>query len=93
MNTDERHCVALRLRVRREHAGGCLEQLAEELCDAVIGIPDAEGLFEVWLDAGSRGDALQQVYNAIARSHADDMVVFALDPNLADHWLEDGDTT
>jgi hypothetical protein len=90
---DERHCVALRLRVKRAHSGGCLEALADELEGAVIGIPDAEGLFEVWLDAGSRGDALQRVHNAIARSHADDMVLFALDPNLADHWLEDGDTT
>jgi hypothetical protein len=90
---DERHCVALRLRVKREHADGCLESLAGDLDGAVIGIPDAEGLFEVWLEAGSRGDALQRVWNAIARCRADDMIVFALDPNLADHWLEDGDTT
>jgi hypothetical protein len=89
----ERQAVALRLRVRREHSGGCLEDLRTELPDAVIGVPDVEGLFEVWLDSDSRGDALQRVWNAIARCHADDMIVFALDPNLADHWLEDGDTT
>jgi hypothetical protein len=89
----ERHTVGLRLRVLPEHAGGCIEAIGDELPGATVGEPDAAGLFDVELVAGSRGDALQQVWNAIARCRADDVVVFALDPNLADHWLQDGDTT
>jgi hypothetical protein len=90
----ERHAVELRLRVRREHAGGCVDAIRERLPDeATVGEPDETGLFEVSLDAGSRGTALELVWNAITRCGADDEVVFALDPNLADHWLMDGDTT
>ena len=89
----ERHSVELRLRVKPEYSNHCLEHLEAELPDAEVGTPDEHGLFQVELDAFSRGDALSQVWSAIVAAGADDDVVFALHPNLPDHWLQDGDTT
>lgn len=89
----ERHSVELRLRVKPEFSNGCVENIEAALPDAEIGEPDEHGLFEINLDAFSRGDALSQVWSAIVAAGADDEVVFALHPNLPDHWLQDGDTT
>jgi hypothetical protein len=89
----ERHSVELRLRVKPEFSNHCLEHLEAALPDAEIGEPDAHGLFEIELEAPSRGAALSDVWSAIVAAGADDDVVFALHPNLPDHWLQDGDTT
>ena len=65
----------------------CRERLAEVLPeDAVVGVPDELGVFEIELDAEAQEDALVTVWNAVAASGTDDHILFLEHPELPEHW-------
>jgi hypothetical protein len=61
-------------------------QLAAALPDASVGRPDAQGIFEITLDAEDQEAALTRVWNAVAASGTDDHVVFLEHPDVPEHW-------
>ena len=64
-----------------------LERLAQQLSDAQLSPPDPEtGVFDVTLEAESREDALNRVWNALAAAGADDEIVFLEHPDVPEHW-------
>ena len=64
-----------------------LERLAEQLSDAQLAPPDPDtGVFDVTLDAESREEALNRVWNALAAAGADDEIVFLEHPDVPEHW-------
>jgi hypothetical protein len=62
------------------------EELAAVLPGVNVGVPDAEGVFDISLDAEDQDDALSQVWNAVAASGTDDHIAFLEHPDLPEHW-------
>jgi hypothetical protein len=70
-----------------ELANESYERLAEQLGDAEVGQPDPDtGVFDVTLDADSREEALNHVWNALAAAGADDEILFLEHADVPDHW-------
>ena len=62
-------------------------RLTEQLGDAGVGTPDPEtGVFDVTVDADSREEALNHVWNALAAAGADDEILFLEHPDVPEHW-------
>jgi hypothetical protein len=53
---------------------------------ATVTPPDELGVFEVSLEADDFEQALQQVWDAVAKSGTDDHVVFLEHADLPEHW-------
>jgi hypothetical protein len=62
------------------------EQLVAVLPDAEITDADAEGVFEIMIEAADQEQALQRVWDALAESGTDDHIVFLEHPDLPEHW-------
>jgi hypothetical protein len=63
------------------------EHLAEALPDdAQVGEPDADGAFDVTVEADDLDSALMTVWDAVAASGTDDHLVFLEHPDLPEHW-------
>lgn len=62
------------------------EELAAAVGGAEIGEPDEGGTFDLTLVADSQDDALQRVWDGVAKAGADDHIAFAEHPSLPDHW-------
>jgi hypothetical protein len=74
-----------------ERADAARADLARALPGARVGEPDADGTFEIALDAPDHEAALQAVWNAVAASGADEHIVFAEHPDVPEHWrAQDG---
>jgi hypothetical protein len=70
-----------------ELANKAYRRLADQLGDAEVGEPDPEtGVFDVTVDAESREEALNHVWNALAAAGADDEIVFLEHPDVPEHW-------
>lgn len=66
---------------------GAWRRLGEQLPDADVGEPDPDtGVFDVTLDADSRDEALQTVFDAVAAAGGDDELVFLEHPDIPEHW-------
>ena len=66
------------------------ERLAEALePDGRVSPVDQEtGVFDAVVDADSREDALQRVWNALAAAGADDHILFIEHPDIPEHWRQ-----
>ncbi len=62
------------------------DELAAVLPGAEVTAPDEVGEFEVRLDAEDHEGALQQVWDAVAASGADDHIVFVEHADVPEHW-------
>jgi hypothetical protein len=63
------------------------EQLAAVLpAGATVGAPDADGAFDVAVEAADLDAALTIVWDAVAASGTDDHLVFLEHPDLPEHW-------
>lgn len=82
--------VALRLGDRGEGADRALEGFRRALPGATVGRADETGSFEVELEASSREEALERVWDAIGASGADDHIVSLEHPDLPSHWRREG---
>jgi hypothetical protein len=90
------HKVALEtLGHRGVGTAAAYERLGEALGPGALGDIDADGIVEITVkDAKDFEDALDRVWNAMARAGADDAFVFAEHPCIPDHWRRkdrDGD--
>ena len=81
-----RHSVGMVLLTRGERAERARRALADALPGGEVGEVDEDGTFEVHVDADGQNEALEQVWNAVAASGADDHVAFAEHPGLPEHW-------
>jgi hypothetical protein len=80
--------IAMHIPRRTPRAGQALEELARALPGAEVGEPDDAGIFEITLEAQDVEEALEQVWDAVAATGADDDVVFAEHADIPDHWRE-----
>jgi hypothetical protein len=83
----ERHRVAL----HASHPGPLAREAARRLAevlgdDASMGDFDEVGIIEIELPAGSREEALQRAFDAMALAGADDELIFAEHPDIPGHW-------
>lgn len=62
------------------------EDIATAAGGAEIGEPDEGGVFDLTVIADSQEDALQRVWDAVAKAGADDHIAFAEHPSLPEHW-------
>jgi DNA-binding NarL/FixJ family response regulator len=68
-------------------ASSAHERLAERLGDARVDQPDPDsGVFDVSLEAESREEALERVWNALAAAGSDDEIVFLEHSDIPEHW-------
>jgi hypothetical protein len=81
-----RHAVGMHTPHRNERAEQGHAALAAALAEAEVGEPDADGMFEIALEAPDREAALERVWNAVAAAGADDHIVFAEHPDVPEHW-------
>lgn len=66
------------------------ERLGEALGTGRLGDIDDAGIVEARMSAESFEAALQQVWDAIGRSGADDHFAFAEHPDIPEHWRRPG---
>ena len=62
------------------------QELGAALPGAKVTKPDELGVFEVHVDAEDYEQALQKVWDAVAKSGTDDHIVFLEHPELPEHW-------
>lgn len=68
-------------------ADAAYQRLVEQLPDARVEEPEADtGVFDVRLEAESRDEALNRVWNALAAAGADDELLFLEHPDIPEHW-------
>jgi hypothetical protein len=80
------HRIGLQLTDRTPRAHRCRDDLIEALDGAESTQPDADGTFEVVVDAPTAEDALKVVWNGIARGGCDDHLVILEHPDVPRHW-------
>jgi hypothetical protein len=86
-----RQLVGMQLIRRSERAEAARADLASVLPGADVTEPDADGTFEIAVEAPSREAALKAVWDAVAASGADEHIVFAEHPDVPEHWRVRGD--
>jgi hypothetical protein len=68
-------------------AAAAYQRLVEQFPNARVEEPEPQtGVFDVRLDAESREEALNKVWNALAAAGADDELMFLEHPDIPEHW-------
>jgi nitrate reductase NapAB chaperone NapD len=82
------HTVTMHIPERSARADQAVDELAAALPEAEVTEPDENGIFDIVVEADDQEVALEQIWDAVAATGADDHVVFAEHADIPEHWRE-----